>query len=243
MTVEPVGNLVDGAGRLEHSGGTAGRTRRGEHDRPSQLQVSLPAYVGERERLHALALQDTKRRPGLDRGVLSRIANEHNSRARGVGVSQKIRHRARCDKACFIDDPQLSVRCRARVGEMGCERPRVKSGACEFLGCARRWCDASNEKAGGRRLVEYRTKSGSFKATQELMNVKGIGEKTAMKLIAQFGTIEELLRRVEEVTPPRIQALLIDQAENAQLLGAKLDQVFVTHRPQAITLKAKVFQA
>ena len=32
--------------------------------------------------------------------------------------------------------------------------------------------------------------------------VKGIGEKTAMKLITQFGTIEELLRRVEEVTPP-----------------------------------------
>ncbi|MGH7182121.1 MAG: DNA polymerase, partial [Nitrospiraceae bacterium] len=38
-----------------------------------------------------------------------------------------------------------------------------------------------------------------------------------MKLIAQFGTIEELLRRVEEVTPPRIKALLIEQAENARL--------------------------
>ena len=47
--------------------------------------------------------------------------------------------------------------------------------------------------------------------------VKGIGEKTAMKLITQFGTIEELLRRVEEVTPLRIKALLIDQAENARL--------------------------
>src|SRR4026207_900365 len=47
--------------------------------------------------------------------------------------------------------------------------------------------------------------------------VKGIGEKTAMKLIDQFGTIDELLHRVEEVTPPRIKALLIDQAENARL--------------------------
>lgn len=32
------------------------------------------------------------------------------------------------------------------------------------------------------RIVEYRTKSGSFKATQELMNVKGIGEKNYDKL-------------------------------------------------------------
>jgi DNA polymerase I len=47
--------------------------------------------------------------------------------------------------------------------------------------------------------------------------VKGIGEKTAAKLIAQFGTIEELLRRVDEVTPPRTKALLIEQAENARL--------------------------
>jgi len=32
------------------------------------------------------------------------------------------------------------------------------------------------------RIVEYRQKSGSFKATQELMNVKGIGEKNYEKL-------------------------------------------------------------
>ncbi|HJT19529.1 MAG TPA: DNA polymerase I [Nitrospira sp.] len=47
--------------------------------------------------------------------------------------------------------------------------------------------------------------------------VKGIGEKTASKLIAQFGTIDELLSRVEEVTPPRTKAMLIEQAENARL--------------------------
>ena len=54
-------------------------------------------------------------------------------------------------------------------------------------------------------------------AADNIPGVKGIGEKTAMKLIAQFGTIEDLLRRVEEVTPPRIKALLIEQAENARL--------------------------
>lgn len=52
-------------------------------------------------------------------------------------------------------------------------------------------------------------------ASDNIPGVKGIGEKTAIKLIAQFGTIDELLRRVEEVTPARIKAMLIEQADNA----------------------------
>ena len=32
------------------------------------------------------------------------------------------------------------------------------------------------------RIVEYRQKSGGFKSTQELMNVKGVGEKSFGKL-------------------------------------------------------------
>jgi DNA polymerase-1 len=47
--------------------------------------------------------------------------------------------------------------------------------------------------------------------------VKGIGEKTAAKLIAQFGTIEELLDRIEEVTPAKTKQLLLEQADNARL--------------------------
>jgi DNA polymerase-1 len=47
--------------------------------------------------------------------------------------------------------------------------------------------------------------------------VKGVGEKTATKLIGQFGTIEELLRRVEEVMPTRTKTMLIEQADNARL--------------------------
>ncbi|HXC66957.1 MAG TPA: DNA polymerase I [Nitrospiraceae bacterium] len=65
------------------------------------------------------------------------------------------------------------------------------------------------------RVVEIMGLMGD--ATDNIPGVKGIGEKTAMKLITQFGTIEELLRRVEEVTPPRIKALLIEQADNARL--------------------------
>ena len=32
------------------------------------------------------------------------------------------------------------------------------------------------------RIIEYRTKSGSFKRIEDLMNVKGIGEKSFLKL-------------------------------------------------------------
>jgi competence protein ComEA len=32
------------------------------------------------------------------------------------------------------------------------------------------------------RIVEYRQKSGGFKATQDLMNVKGVGEKNFQKI-------------------------------------------------------------
>ena len=65
------------------------------------------------------------------------------------------------------------------------------------------------------RVVEVMGLMGD--ASDNIPGVKGIGEKTAMKLIAQFGTIEELLRRLDEVTPARIKALLTEQAENARL--------------------------
>jgi len=65
------------------------------------------------------------------------------------------------------------------------------------------------------RVVEVMGLMGD--STDNIPGVKGIGEKTAMKLIAQFGTIDELLRRLDEVTPARIKTLLTEQSENARL--------------------------
>ncbi|CUQ66610.1 DNA polymerase I [Candidatus Nitrospira inopinata] len=65
------------------------------------------------------------------------------------------------------------------------------------------------------RVVEIMGLMGD--ATDNIPGVKGIGEKTAMKLIAQFGTIDELLRRIDEVTPARTKTLLIEQADQARL--------------------------
>jgi DNA polymerase-1 len=65
------------------------------------------------------------------------------------------------------------------------------------------------------RVVEVMGLMGD--STDNIPGVKGIGEKTAIKLLSQFGTIDELLRRVEEVTPPRVKTLLAEQSENARL--------------------------
>lgn len=65
------------------------------------------------------------------------------------------------------------------------------------------------------RVVEIMGLMGD--ATDNIPGVKGIGEKTAMKLIAQFGTIETLLSRLDEVTPARTKTLLTEQADNARL--------------------------
>ncbi|MGD9726467.1 MAG: DNA polymerase I [Nitrospiraceae bacterium] len=65
------------------------------------------------------------------------------------------------------------------------------------------------------RVVEVMGLMGD--ATDNIPGVKGIGEKTAVKLISQFGTIEELLARIAEVAPAKTKQLLVDQAENARL--------------------------
>ena len=61
-------------------------------------------------------------------------------------------------------------------------------------------------------LADYRGLKGD--PSDNLSGVPGIGEKTAAKLIAQFGTLDELLAHTSEVKPERIGRLL---AENADL--------------------------
>ena len=47
------------------------------------------------------------------------------------------------------------------------------------------------------RILEYRQKAGSFKSAQELMNVKGIGEKTFQKLQGFLSVSEASVRSGE----------------------------------------------
>ena len=65
------------------------------------------------------------------------------------------------------------------------------------------------------RVVEIMGLMGD--TSDNIPGVKGIGEKTAVKLITQFGTIEELLNRIEEVTPTKTKNLLREQGEQARM--------------------------
>ncbi|MEK6583583.1 MAG: 5'-3' exonuclease H3TH domain-containing protein, partial [Nitrospirota bacterium] len=47
--------------------------------------------------------------------------------------------------------------------------------------------------------------------------VSGIGEKTAKALISEFGTIENLLARIDEVKKPKLRSLLQEQGDMARL--------------------------
>ena len=64
------------------------------------------------------------------------------------------------------------------------------------------------------RVVEVMGLMGD--ATDNIPGVKGIGEKTAKKLIAEFGTIENLLTRLSEVKGDKLRALLEAHADEAR---------------------------
>jgi len=63
-------------------------------------------------------------------------------------------------------------------------------------------------------LPDFRGLKGD--PSDNLPGVPGIGEKTAAKLIAEFGSLDELLARVDEVRPPRIAQLLRSHGDQAR---------------------------
>jgi DNA polymerase-1 len=68
-----------------------------------------------------------------------------------------------------------------------------------------RHCD---EKYGvhPRQFIDYQALIGD--TADNVPGVKGIGKVTAQKLLTQFGTLDEMYGRLDEVTPPRIRGLL-----------------------------------
>ena len=77
--------------------------------------------------------------------------------------------------------------------------------------------DAVRERYGGLEPDQQRdVKALTGDTSDNSPGVPGIGVKTAIKLIDQFGSVEDLLRRVDEVTPPRIQGLVRDHAETVR---------------------------
>ena len=62
-------------------------------------------------------------------------------------------------------------------------------------------------------IPDYKALVGD--TSDNIPGVPGIGEKTAKALIARFGPLENIYEHIDEVTPPRAQKALIENAEAA----------------------------
>jgi DNA polymerase-1 len=81
------------------------------------------------------------------------------------------------------------------------------------------WVDETNasERLGVRpgQVVDYLSLVGD--ASDNIPGVRGIGEKGAQKLLAEYGTLDTLLERAAEVTAKRPREALLAQADSARL--------------------------
>ena len=83
-------------------------------------------------------------------------------------------------------------------------------------------------------IADYKALKGD--PSDNIPGVKGIGEKTAVKLIQQFGSIEQIYEHLDEVTPPKLQALLRENREVAR--QSKILTTIVTNAPVTLNLEA-----
>ncbi len=66
-------------------------------------------------------------------------------------------------------------------------------------------------------------------ASDNIPGVRGIGPKTAVKLLGQFGSLEAIYEHIDEVKPERVKKLLLEGKENAFLskkLATLRDDIF-----------------
>ena len=70
--------------------------------------------------------------------------------------------------------------------------------------------------------------------SDNIPGVPGVGEKTAVKLLQQFGSIEQIYARIDEVTPPKLQTLLRENEALAR--QSKELATIVTQTPVTLNL-------
>ena len=100
--------------------------------------------------------------------------------------------------------------------------------------------DAVRERYGGLEPAQQRdVKALTGDTSDNVPGVPGIGAKTAVKLINEFGSAESLVERVDEVTPPRIQGLVREHSE--QLLKSKVLVTIATAAPTGFDFNEAAF--
>src|ERR671911_1669360 len=83
-------------------------------------------------------------------------------------------------------------------------------------------------------MVDYKALKGD--PTDNIPGVPGVGEKTAAKLIREFGSLDELFARIDEVTPEKLRDKLREHFDQVQM-GRELSRI-VRDLPVEIDLEA-----
>ncbi len=71
--------------------------------------------------------------------------------------------------------------------------------------------------------------------SDNIPGVPGIGEKTAVKLVQNFGSVSQIIERIDEVTPAKLQQSLRDNA--ALALDSRMMATIVTDAPVSLDLQ------
>ena len=83
-------------------------------------------------------------------------------------------------------------------------------------------------------MVDYKALKGD--PTDNIPGVPGVGEKTAAKLIREFGSLDELFARIDEVTPEKLRDKLREHFDQIQM-GRELSRI-VRDLPVELDLEA-----
>ncbi len=83
-------------------------------------------------------------------------------------------------------------------------------------------------------MVDYKALKGD--PTDNIPGVPGVGEKTAAKLIREFGSLDELFARIDDVTPEKLREKLRDHYDQIQM-GRDLSRI-VLDLPVELDLEA-----
>ena len=71
-------------------------------------------------------------------------------------------------------------------------------------------------------MIDYKALKGD--PTDNIPGVPGVGEKTAAKLIRDFGSLEAMYERIDEVKPDKLRDKLIEHREQV-LMGKDLSTI------------------
>lgn len=82
-------------------------------------------------------------------------------------------------------------------------------------------------------IVDFKALKGD--PSDNIPGVPGIGEKSAVKLIQQFGGLEQIYEHIKEVTPAKVQKLLIEHRTEAE--QSKVLATIVTNTPVQLDLE------